>query len=330
MVPRRAMDGPPLEHRWSTPAREFADRDRERLPPRPLASRHELTFCIAVAALLVTPTARADAGPRASLELVAANKVILSDSSYLPNHHIVCRDLRFGVSTVPGSGVQRAPLTCRTAADSITPLVFKALRQNQPITAVFTFVAEAFHGSGGDLPLMTLTVTSARITAANAAAAPDRTASRSPRELRRTATIDRSTSAGYTRRVRTFEHASQVLGDLEMRVMGVLWEVSPLTVRDVKARLKGSKLAYTTVMTTLDRLYRKGLLARTKQGQAFVYLPAMDRTEYQRRVVQAAVAPLLAEGGSAVLAAFVDVAADVGDENLAQLERLIAARRKKT
>ena len=110
--------------------------------------------------------------------------------------------------------------------------------------------------------------------------------------------------------------------------MGILWDESPLTVRDVKARLK-SKPAYTTVMTTLDRLYRKGLLARTKNGQAFVYLPAMDRAEYQRRVVQAAVAPLLAEGGSAVLAAFVDAAAEVGDENLAKLERLIAARRKK-
>jgi predicted transcriptional regulator len=129
--------------------------------------------------------------------------------------------------------------------------------------------------------------------------------------------------------VRTFADASQVLGDLEMRVMGVLWDESPLTVRDVKGRLKG-KPAYTTVMTTLDRLYRKGLLARTKNGVAFVYLPAMDRAEYQRRVVQAAVAPLLAEGGNAVLAAFVDAAADVGDENLAHLERLIAARRKKT
>jgi predicted transcriptional regulator len=129
--------------------------------------------------------------------------------------------------------------------------------------------------------------------------------------------------------VRTFAAASQVLGDLEMRVMGVLWDESPLTVRDVKARLPGAKLAYTTVMTTLDRLYRKGLLARTKSGIAFVYLPAMDRAEYQRRVVAAAVAPLLAEGGTAVLAAFVDVAAGADDENLDQLEQLIAARRKR-
>ena len=83
---------------------------------------------------------------------------------------------------------------------------------------------------------------------------------------------------------------SGVLADcqqLEQRVMEVLWEAQPLTVRDVKQRL-GKKPAYTTVMTTLDRLYKKGLLAREKDGLAFVYRPALDRAEYQRRVVEAA------------------------------------------
>ena len=70
--------------------------------------------------------------------------------------------------------------------------------------------------------------------------------------------------------------------------MDILWELHPLTVRDVKARL-GARSAYTTVMTTLDRLYKKGLLARDKDGLAFVYRPALDRAEYQRRVVEAAV-----------------------------------------
>jgi predicted transcriptional regulator len=63
---------------------------------------------------------------------------------------------------------------------------------------------------------------------------------------------------------------------------------SPLSVRDVCMRVKRTKLAYTTVMTTLDRLHKKGLLARTKDGNAFLYMPAIDRAEYQRRVVEAA------------------------------------------
>ena len=110
--------------------------------------------------------------------------------------------------------------------------------------------------------------------------------------------------------------------------MDILWELHPLTVRDVKARL-GARSAYTTVMTTLDRLYKKGLLARDKDGLAFVYRPALDRAEYQRRVVEAAVGPLLEQGAGPVLAAFVDVAADLSEAHLRQLEELIAARRRR-
>lgn len=128
--------------------------------------------------------------------------------------------------------------------------------------------------------------------------------------------------------MRSFDDAARVLGELEQRVMEVVWEHGPLAVRDVQRRV-GGKLAYTTVMTTLDRLFKKELLARDKVGLAFVYRAAIDRDEYQRRVVEAAVAPLFEQGSSGVLAAFVEVAADVSEENLQQLERLIADRRKR-
>ena len=65
-----------------------------------------------------------------------------------------------------------------------------------------------------------------------------------------------------------------------------------------------------------------------KVGLAFVYRPALDRQTYQQRVVEAAVAPLLQQGASAVLAAFVNVAAE-NEDHLRQLEQLVAARRKK-
>ena len=128
--------------------------------------------------------------------------------------------------------------------------------------------------------------------------------------------------------MRSFDDAARVLGELEQRVMQILWETHPLAVRDVKTRL-GKKPAYTTVMTTLDRLYKKGLLRREKDGLAFVYAPAIDRAEYQRRVVEAAVGPLLEQGAGPVLAAFVDVAAGASERHLAELEALIAARRRK-
>ena len=123
--------------------------------------------------------------------------------------------------------------------------------------------------------------------------------------------------------------AMRALGELEERLMTILWDESPLSVRDVCVRVKRSKLAYTTVMTTLDRLHKKGLLARTKDGNAFLYMPAIDRAEYQRRVVEAALGPMFEEGAAPVLAAFVDVAAKVDGSNLAKLERLIAEHKRR-
>ena len=51
-------------------------------------------------------------------------------------------------------------------------------------------------------------------------------------------------------------------------------------------------IAYTTLMTTLDRLYRKGVLAREKQGRAFVYRPVIDQKQARRRALSHLVARL--------------------------------------
>jgi predicted transcriptional regulator len=121
----------------------------------------------------------------------------------------------------------------------------------------------------------------------------------------------------------------RALGELEERLMTILWDESPLSVRDVCMRVKRTKLAYTTVMTTLDRLHKKGLLARTKQGNAFLYLPAMDHSEYQRRVVETALTPMFEDGAAPVLAAFVDMAAKLDHTNLSTLEKLIAEHKRR-
>ena len=117
------------------------------------------------------------------------------------------------------------------------------------------------------------------------------------------------------------------LGKLEQRVMNIVWDGESLTVRDVMARMKPEP-AYTTVMTTLDRLFKKRLLARDKDGTAFVYRAAMSRDEYHQEVVKEAVSGLLAKATGPVLAAFVDTAARLDEDNLRRLEQLIAERRR--
>ena len=71
------------------------------------------------------------------------------------------------------------------------------------------------------------------------------------------------------------------LGELERVVMDTLWTHGPqLTVRDVMDRMEGTKeLAYTTIMTVLDRLAKKGLAQRTRDGRAWRYTAASSREE---------------------------------------------------
>jgi predicted transcriptional regulator len=71
------------------------------------------------------------------------------------------------------------------------------------------------------------------------------------------------------------------LGDLERAIMDVLWETdTPLTVREVSARLTERNLAHTTVMTVLDRLAKKGFAKRQRDGRAWRYCPAATRETY--------------------------------------------------
>ncbi|MEV6372805.1 BlaI/MecI/CopY family transcriptional regulator [Micromonospora musae] len=72
------------------------------------------------------------------------------------------------------------------------------------------------------------------------------------------------------------------LGDLERAVMDVLWDSVPgtsdgVTVREVADALAGRELAYTTVMTVLDRLAGKGMVQRQREGRAWRYRAAASR-----------------------------------------------------
>lgn len=80
------------------------------------------------------------------------------------------------------------------------------------------------------------------------------------------------------------------LGDLEAVIMNLFWDRSgSMTVRDVLEELRADrKLAYTTVMTVMDNLYRKDLLTRTQQGRAYQYQPARSRADHAADLVATA------------------------------------------
>lgn len=70
------------------------------------------------------------------------------------------------------------------------------------------------------------------------------------------------------------------MGSLEASVLEQLWKsVRPLTPADVQAKLDGD-LAYTTVMTVLIRLWKKGVLERSRSGRAYAYSPSVSEAEF--------------------------------------------------
>lgn len=118
------------------------------------------------------------------------------------------------------------------------------------------------------------------------------------------------------------------LGALEHLVMEAVWSGGAGTVRDVCDHLpEGEARAYTTVMTTLDRLHRKGLLRREKEGLAWRYAAVLTREAWEKALADALASRILAEHGDVGLAAFVDAAAD--DALLDRLAELVEARRRR-
>jgi len=74
---------------------------------------------------------------------------------------------------------------------------------------------------------------------------------------------------------------------LELECLKALWNLGEANVKDVRQALAASrKLAYTTVMTVLDRLARKGAAERRKVGRSFVYMPALSRDVLRRAAVR--------------------------------------------
>jgi len=123
--------------------------------------------------------------------------------------------------------------------------------------------------------------------------------------------------------------AAAGLGPLETAVMEILWTHGELNVHEVGQRL-ARPLAYTTVMTTLDRLYKKELLNRRKSERAFLYSPSLSRADWDRRRAGEFLADFLEAPRSSsdlLISCLVDAVGH--DETLLdELERKIRIRRK--
>jgi predicted transcriptional regulator len=120
------------------------------------------------------------------------------------------------------------------------------------------------------------------------------------------------------------------LGPLEFDVMEAIWNFGTSNVRDVVGRLE-RKLAYTTVMTTLDRLFKKGLLEREMTDRAFVYSPRFTREDWDRQRAGEMMAGFLTgpnESREMLLSCLVDAVGTHDAMLLDELEKKIQRKRE--
>lgn len=117
------------------------------------------------------------------------------------------------------------------------------------------------------------------------------------------------------------------LGELEREVMEAIWRRGATSVHDLREAF-GNRDAYTTLMTTLDRLHRKGLLDRRKESRAFIYTPRVSREEFGRVLAKEVIDGLLGGDAQPVLVHIVDAVTERDSELLDELDRIVKEKRR--
>ncbi|MEQ9023106.1 MAG: BlaI/MecI/CopY family transcriptional regulator [Pseudomonadales bacterium] len=121
-----------------------------------------------------------------------------------------------------------------------------------------------------------------------------------------------------------------VLGELEKCVLQYLWKVSEADAKQVHQVLTKSRGGtLNTIQSTLERLFKKGLLARQKAGHAYCYCARVGKEELIARLIHSVTGDFINADEDGLIAAFTSVSAGLDDEKLSQLEELIQQQREK-
>ena len=100
---------------------------------------------------------------------------------------------------------------------------------------------------------------------------------------------------------------SDSLGELEKRIMDIVWEKKSCSAREILIILKKErKIAYTTVATILQRLYDKGLLTRKENKSGYVYSPKLSKERYSKNVAQSFLRNFINSFGDTAIASFAE------------------------
>lgn len=120
----------------------------------------------------------------------------------------------------------------------------------------------------------------------------------------------------------------KVLGELEREIMEVIWRKKTATVRDVYEDVrKRRKIAYTTVMTIMDRLFAKEIVKRKKEGKTYRYSARQSKESFFEKTSQQIISGLLKNFGEVAIAQFANTLDRVDPKRLKSLREKIKARK---
>ena len=118
--------------------------------------------------------------------------------------------------------------------------------------------------------------------------------------------------------------------ELELEILKVLWDESPLFVREVRVRLDEQAdrtLSHSSVITMLNLMVRKGYLRRRKQGKAFLFAPTVEKDSVAGGIMGDLLSRVYGGSPSALVLNLIETA-NLGDDELAELRRLITRKAK--
>jgi len=129
----------------------------------------------------------------------------------------------------------------------------------------------------------------------------------------------------------TGQKVGKVLGELESEVMEIIWQsLSPVSVRGITDNLqKKRKIAYTTVMTIMNRLVDKGILSRKQDGRAYLYKGAVSKDKFLTRISRQIIKNFVSSFGDGAVAHFVEEVGKLSPAKRAELRKLLKEAKKR-
>jgi predicted transcriptional regulator len=120
-------------------------------------------------------------------------------------------------------------------------------------------------------------------------------------------------------------------GELERPLMEILWTKGSMKGKDLYDEIRQKKdIAYTTALTVLDRLSKKGLIKKDRESGTILFTPAISRSSYESAVTKSLVQKAFEMSPDLAVSAFADICSRMPKEDLDWLERLIEEKKNGT